>query len=544
MTKSAIFQVLRMSVYDTPPCMDNKGVPVQFDDPKIAAEWCRTHGRITGEKLCVKAVDDPEWRRREHARFTSGQYRTLPWANSPWWNAAYPIHKDHFAHASLQKEGCVAYTKNAEEGAKDRQTIVRVGAYLNLFEKTLHDFGMPLSRVVSDFMKLYEPVKVRFAETEEDMTTVFDSVQTCMSGKDWPKDIHPATVYAAGDLAIAYIGAGPDTAKARALVWPEKKLHSRVYGDIARLTNGLESLGYRWGAPIGAKLQRVKLRTLDIGNEDRQSGCFLVPYIDRRNMKGGGHLAVKDEGDHLIICDDGAPGSHAAGLANGYSGKYTPKEGEVPTYLCDKCGNRPRRVYDVYQCGPNEDGDFDDAENWCIDCAQRYSWQCGWSEYRFNKYNVESTVVNGTTWLPYYVKMYAKQCAFTGAYFGEDRITKVSFETGPDKWVSHQYIKKHGGTFCSDLTMRVFLMGASATFYGADGRYGYGVCATHELAKHTFQCDICDAHWMITKRYQRDDALLCPECAGGIGMDAPLSARRKKEDRERHKQRKLLQAAE
>lgn len=508
----AKYQILRMETLGTPPVLQ-RGKLMVFNDPAEAAANAKYLAKQLGEKLCVKPIVNDEWRDREEARYAKGTYRVLPWVGSDWWNSpgAYAIWKDHFPHAALEKPGWIAFTKDEADGSKDKQTLLRPGAYLTrYFEKTLRDYGYSSAALSEQFMKMYGPIEVKFATTKEEVIKVYDGLATCMAGKRWPKNTHPATIYLAGDLQIAYIGnleAG--RVSARTLVWPDRKIHSRVYGDIARLTQGLERLGYKWGAPIGAKLQRVKLNSVEFDGGGVPSGCFLVPYIDKKNQQGGGHLGVKDDGEHLIICADGESGSHHAGQADGVSGPYVPRDDEYPTFTCDRCDEGGfRRVYEVLDREP-DDEDVHEPIMWCEECRE-HATQCGYSG---NWYTDDMAMVDvaGHPWLEYYADMYAARCDGNGNLYAKDDLVKVHFADGKTKKLSHYYIQMNtSGVFKSSLTNYFYLKDERAIVHNSWGEQSY--CATSELRTRAFKCDDCGTHWLLELRNQHDDKLLCPNC--------------------------------
>lgn len=509
------YQILRMERPGTPPFLRN-GRPWLFDDPAEAARVAKQVQVAYHEKACVKPVIDEEWREREEVRFGNGTYRQLPWYADRWWlsDAAYAIWRNHYAHASLEKPGWIAFTKSEEDGTKDKQTLLRPGAYLNrYFEKVLADYGLHSERLSEQFMKMYGPIDVKFATTDNEVAKVYDYLNTCMSDKAWPKGIHPATVYLAGDLQVAYIGdIDAGRIAARTLVWPAKKLHSRVYGDIARLTQGLDRLGYKWGAPIGAKLKRIQLRPAEFKNGDAPQGCFLLPYIDKRNQAGGGHLGVKDMGDHLVVCAENEPGSHHAGQADGRSGRYVPRADEYPTFSCDHCENEGfRHVTEVRIQDPDEG---DDSEIWCDDCLDD-AFQCGYSGFYFSN-EVAMETVNHGPWAKTFADMYARRCEGNGLLYIKNDLLPVYLD-GADtpKYLSNDYRRENfpGGVMLSDFSCKYFPKMEGAVVY--TGTWGDRInCSKSELKRHAFQCDKCGSHWALEDRHQPfgDDKLYCPKC--------------------------------
>lgn len=518
------YNIIRADKEGCPAVIDDDGCQVTFNDPTEASMTARKLSREMGEKLMVKLILNDKWKLREKARIRDGVYRPLPWATQDWWRSAMAsvIHCDHFAHPSVEKPGWIAYTKTAEDGMRDKQTVVRPGSYLKAhFDRVMDYYGCSERRLVEQFMLAFGPIEVKFAETEDEIISVYEKgPPTCMVGRRWPTERNPAYLYACGDLQVAYLG-DLNKASARAVVWPAKKRFSRVYGDIARITNGLERLGYKWGAPIGAKIQRVELRKVKFDpNKGPPAGCFLAPYIDKKNQAGGGHLSVIDKGTHLEICEEGLPGSHHCGLPDGYSGQYVPREDEYPTFTCDHCETPGFRQLNTVLT-KTEDGD---EESWCPKCLKRDAFHCQYSGGFFVKESTESIIVDGYPWAKYYADMYAAKCEATGELTNEGNLIIVYFADGK-KRVNSEWARNHG-LFKSSISRKYYLRDQHAVIYCSDN--GRLVVGKPEVKYHAFQCDTCDAPWMTADRVQIDDKLYCRNCKDAPGL--PLKSKGKAKD--------------
>lgn len=491
-----------------------------YDDPAEAAKAAKKLTLEMGEKLAVKMILDNKWKEREMMRRAHGTYRPLPWERYEWWQRSAMIHQHHFAHPSVEKPGWLAYTKNAEDGMRDKQTVVRPGSYLReYFKFELDRYGESERRMVDVFTAAFGPIEVKFATTAEEIVSVYErGPDTCMKGRDWPNDgRNPAWVYAAGDLQVAYLGELTN-AKARTLVWPEKKIFSRVYGDIARLTNGLERLGYKWGAPIGAKLSKVKLREVKFDpRKGPPTACFLAPYIDKKNQSGGGHLSVLDKDTHLEICEEGVPGSHHCGLPDGHSGQYVPRADEYPTFTCKRCetpGFPELRIV-------NLDADCEQQESWCGRCVKAAAFRCGYSGENFSKGDVERIIVEGDYWTQRYADMYAEECEATGNLTNTGNLINVTMPDGVAKRVSSHWAKERG-LFRSNLSRKYFLQ--DSLVYVRSDEYGQRAAGKPEAKYHAFECDGCQTHWMLDERTEKDDKLICPNCIRGKPKKAKVAS--------------------
>lgn len=519
------YQILRADVLGTPPV--NEEI---YNDPALAAADSKRLAKILGEKLMVKPIKNPAWKKREQKRFDDGTYRLVPWVNYDWWHHPYAtaIHRNQFPHPALEKPGYLAYTKNDEEGTKDKQTIVKPGVYLEqYFLRVMDDHGIRQKHMVEVFAAEYGPIEVKFAKTEKEIISVYENgPDTCMKAKCWPGDgRNPAYIYAAGDLQVAYLG-DLDDASARTLVWPEKKTYSRVYGDIARITQGLNKLGYKWGAPIGAKVKKVEVKKVKFDpNRGPPSGCFITPYIDKLNQRGGGHLSVIDKGNHLEICEEGRPGSHHCGLPDGYSGLYVPREDEFPTFTCDCCGKAGhRQLLNVFVTD-----EADDEEAWCDRCARYKSFVCGYSGERFAIDSVNHTMVYDAPWNSRYADMYAAKCEHTGKLFNERDLILIHDLDGSKKRINRYTLEHIGGFTKSGVSGRFYLRrNTIGVFCNYSGGRQLG---KNELSKHTFQCDGCDNYQMLNDREQPfgDDRLFCMNCIRYVqaGRPAPVSPLRR-----------------
>lgn len=505
---------------------DKAGMPAVpgmiFNDPAEAAKISKRLSRDLGEKLLVRPIVNNKWRERETLRTADGTYRPIPWAAYDWWNStmALTIWRDHYPHPSIERPGWLAYTASVEDGMKDKQTIVRPGAYLKkYFERIMDYYGVSERRSVDQFMEAYGPIEIKFATTEDEIISVYENgPDTCMKGRNWPGDKrNPAYVYAAGDLQVAYLG-DLDDARARTLVWPEKKTFSRVYGDIARLTRGLERLGYKWGAPIGAKVKMVKVKEVKFNpNKGPPTGCFIIPYIDKMNQRGGGHLSVKENADHLVICAEGEPGSHHCGLPDGFSGQYVPRDDEYPTFTCDRCSVPGFRELTVVYT----DAEASVQESWCHKCC-RHAFQCGYSDDMFSSDSVLMVVVEGLVWNKHYADMYAARCAMTGILVNQANMHDVHFADGTIKKVSRDWCQRNGGIFQSYISKRIYMkteMVKVRTSY--EGLVSIG---KPELRYHTFQCDSCDLYSSLKDRIASygDDRLFCYVCHDKIRQKYPV----------------------
>lgn len=283
-----------------------------------------------------------DWYSREQRRFRENLYIKPAFVNKlPIYNSE-TVH--HFVHHSVEKDGYIAYTPNDAYGKLDRTIRMKPGRYLKKFypdlpDEVIRDWALKCEDQVID-------IPLQLATTREEIREVYaKGPSSCMSG-DWsdgglPGDMHPAEVYAAGDLAIGYLGRG-GRVSARALCWPEKKIYGRLYGDEYRLESAFENAGYSYDPRkfVGAKLLRIE-----------SGSSFVGPYLDH-------DLGAYDDGEHLIVTY-----SDSELACQGTSGYF-----EDSRATCENCG-------DAY-----DDGDgvwiADREEYWCPYCASNEANEC------------------------------------------------------------------------------------------------------------------------------------------------------------------------
>jgi len=217
--------------------------------------------------------------------------------------------------------------------------------------------------------------------------------------------VHPVRTYVAGDLQIAYMKKN-GRITARALVYPEKKIHTRIYGDSGVFRPLLEKEGFRSGVPTGAKLQRV------IAWEDktRKAGrkALVVPYIDDVSW-------VHDRGTHLEIGSGGSKpekGGVAIAGPNGIT--------EWISQACAHCRvEGPVSNFKTVYVTSSKN------EQWCADCVKKDTFMCRTSgQTVMDSTDNAVTMVDGSKmWKRYFNDGHGFTCALDGNnYYAADRI--------------------------------------------------------------------------------------------------------------------------
>ena len=383
------------------------------DDAARVADQCargeyRHSNGYAPVKVQVRPIKSDAWKTREAGRFTDGTYMALPWVLP-----ARDATAEHYAHISTEDGAKIAYTQDAAKGVRDIQTRVKPGKYLAQFYGDHFD-APTIARMAAEFNNQHgENIVLQFADTQEEIERVYvNGPRSCMAhpAAHFDSKIHPVRVYAAGDLAVAYI-VRDDRITARALCWPEKKRVGRVYGDETRLVDLLEEAGYTGFSARslnGARMLRIADR-----------GAFVCPYVD-------GDQCVGDDGKHLILGGD----TYGADNSNGLS---------CVAIRCDDC----RGGFDEYDCLVDDDGN-----SYCQDC---YNERFGYCElYQENCPRDTMHEVHCTAGFPprRTTQMWSERafetdafvCAGTGENYSND--LRVELADGTD-W-SQYYFDDHG----------------------------------------------------------------------------------------------------
>lgn len=391
-------------------------------------------------RIAPAPVDDSIWRQRESDRLESGEYVALPqwWQESAWWRDSIPA-RDHFAHRA--KDGTrIAYTESSAKGAADRQTVTPASTYLARF------FGDKLkpheiAALAAKFETEESAYTLKIDSDVESFRAAYAGIDFAAEGNSYPSCMryhfenlpaHPATVYAAGDLAIARLYRGADYV-ARAIVWPAESSYVRIYGaeekHKIRLVDELESRGYgRTGAFDGARLSKIEIC----------DSIILMPYID------GDIQHAEDYGDYLRI-ESG--GSLDASVTSG-------KTRIAARFTCDDCGDvmSEDNAHHVGRCVV------------CESCLSDNYTHCEWhGEYFSNDDSFSCVNVRycSQLWHESAVQSHAFYCESTEEYYSGVHWTaiEVNTETGPQTWCEEKttdsqfYCEKTEQYFaCDDFT--------------------------------------------------------------------------------------------
>lgn len=420
---------------------------------------------------------DDNWQKREQIKLIDGTYQPLPWDRFAirgyveWYQEDFPAHylpvedyssynsqikgnwfyafrkkeaQYNFPHVSKKVKGNIAYTESADRGRRNIQTSIKPGRYIERFYTSLG--ALEIKRLANDFVTQFGELKLLFASTEQDLAMVFThdfGPNSCMSypPKDYVTGYSPVRAYAGSDLQVAYIAVCDDDGKpyrvsARCVVWPEKKLYSRIYGEDQKIIPLLKAQGYKYGYMSGAKLPKIEF----------EPGQYVMPYLD-------GHCEVMDNGDHWVICKEG-DGDFTAQTTNG----VLETERECPgCYLTRTPGNWPR-VSDV-------------DERWCPNCIVNHTFQCR-NCGRIYSEAVESFTIapSNVKWCQYCKEDNADFCDATKQYWDISNLVRV----GDVFWNKYYFIEN--GMLCDKCYQNV----PNEEYEGCKN---YGNCSRHHISR-------------------------------------------------------------
>lgn len=381
------------------------------------------------------------WRERERGHFYSRDYVSPPWSSERFWQHNDEIHADHFAHVSLEDPTMIAFTETPEKGEADRQMRMKPGRYLQRYFSDILTTKQ-IAFYAEWFVRGDRPTDmddgatIGFASTEEEILEAYSQgPYSCMRGDDYPR------VYAAGDLAIAYLGP-IDNVDARALCWPDKKVFGRVYPDKG-LTNEpghklfwtLRNQGWKHISEDdrifdGARLQKIHI------DRDR----YVMPYLDNGYM-----FSDSDCGRYFVMMQYGdydGPDEH--GVVS-LSGDTEPEY----DYHCDACseGLNDGDEYTVY-CRWTPQGEAEEPYIYCSSCLSCHTFYCEATEEYYRDRTADSVEVRTLHFTETWNLTYAEHagnafyCDATDQYYDASDYDSVGLANG-EIWLS-SYFDNYG----------------------------------------------------------------------------------------------------
>ena len=307
--------------------------------------------------LDIQKKNIDKFRCRELSRFRTGEYqRCIELLDDPEFREAYesecqrtgvPHYMLHYLHWSVKDPEMVAYTPSIEYGIRDRQVRVRLGRYLSKHFGHVLSEKKRLELVEKHNATALANCKFHIAMTPGRIETVYTRGPTSCMGH--PRDhfahnFHPTRIYGAGDLGVAFMWRketdGIQRITARALVWPHKMIHGRVYGDESRFKAMLADRGYTedWMGFDGAAVLHVGEIYQDVPH---------APYID---ADLGLSPAPPDTEGGILLLTDERLAEWRCKNTNGLAGSF------CTCVACDEAIHEEDALHD-------EDGD-----TWCESC--------------------------------------------------------------------------------------------------------------------------------------------------------------------------------
>jgi hypothetical protein len=307
--------------------------------------------------------------------------------------------------------------------ASTKRETIKPGRYLTTFYPHLTP-----DEVTGWARKVDVVNEVQFATTADDMVRVYTAgPSSCMSyGASNFKGVHPVKAYAGGDLAVAYFADPTGKPTARALVWPEKKLYGRAYGDPERLQRALQKLGYTSGSLRGAKLAGVP----------RGSGLAL-PYID-----GDGYVTVNRVTGEMSLGNT-AYDHHTAPPHRGRSSVIYSSHGGTSGFnsslrMCPTTGKIGSGDWDFDTVYSKYDPDSR-GKVFHLDALPASAWRCEGSARLFTDAVPKVEYEGRTLAKEYFEAHYAKCCMLKRMFPKSTMLPRIDDRS---LWISSEYLDK------------------------------------------------------------------------------------------------------
>jgi hypothetical protein len=276
--------------------------------------------------------------RRNQERFRGGYWMKVGWEESDWFHSSAFrfIHSLHVPREP-QHKGMVAFAESDAKFVADRFTVMKPGRYLQKYFGDKLD-PKQIKELADEYVGAHMVGELKWAKEQEEMIRVINlgPSTSCMSAgfnngeEQWFRGhIHPAAVYAAGDIHVAYMENGNGEVIARAVCNINNKTAARIYGDERLLLPALEAAGY-----TQEQCALVGCRLLKIRNQSGRGHDWIMPYVDAGIGSGGGYLYVNDDGKYWDLKENGDASTYAA-----YEGGGT-FDGDDYRCECPCCGDR------------------------------------------------------------------------------------------------------------------------------------------------------------------------------------------------------------
>ena len=443
-------------------------------------ELLRAHDRHNGAILRIHNVYEhptrenyPVW--RDKLRVFVGYYTVLDMDAIGC--GTHRASQDGFLHISKQEgDLSVAFYADDEKHARDICTRMKMGKYLTKYHPELSN--EQVKKFVAKFEYLHGPAPtVHYGVSQEAFIKAIGSgpSESCMATLTVRGHIHPAAVYASGDMTVAWLTDG-SRITARTIINNATKHYSRCYGDHAKLMPLLNDAGYEQsnGALVGCRLLRMD-------NED--GGGYIMPYVDAGIGSGGGYLYYMNiDAEHWELTSDNDYKPTYCGYEFGGVTQRQECDDEDDDYgSCDRCGDafedEDDRIYSEYNdetvcehcadlhyvhardsaCGPHSTAFARSSDCTWVECM---------GEHVFDTILGDLDIVIDA-WTDEYIFLAdARECVLSGSQFYCDDCT----ECGTDSDGNSLYVHDHAlystdNGFYRDADNRVFFVGSAQVQY-------------------------------------------------------------------------------
>lgn len=257
-----------MVIYDAEDMIARRGAHM-LHVVAVPAPWSFTNANNLDREL-VKALTNNPWRGEEF--FLEHAIRWV----------------EHMPRNSEENAGMLAYYDSPKHRARGRLTMTKPGRYLKRFFGDILE-QPEIERLAHAWEGFHKPQPVIFTQDSAEAVRAYQGAHlgSCMAFTQggFSGSEHPASVFCGTDLSVAVLGS-LDEPTARCVVWQDKKLYMRPYGDHQRMETAMKAIGFTRGSDSdfdGARMARIE----DCGN------TFVLPYLDFTE-------AVRDDGDYLV----------------------------------------------------------------------------------------------------------------------------------------------------------------------------------------------------------------------------------------------------
>ncbi len=179
--------------------------------------------------------------------------------------------------------------------------------------------------------------------------------------------VHPAAIYASGDIEVLYLKNVDGEITARAIANAATKEVARIYGDKTKMLKGMAGTEYKQQehALVGCCVRKI------LFDDDRK---IVMAYVDAGIGSGGGSLYAEDEGDDSFLRLVSGENSSYYNTYDGYSNKgYSDAKGHHSSHVCEACDDDVYDADDLTTVTSRSGGEIEVCES----CLNNYHYAIG-----------------------------------------------------------------------------------------------------------------------------------------------------------------------